>query len=111
MTEEREKYFANISNEERVIRRIIGEYKIRRCNSKEYITNLKNQPKTLGVTLVYEEAKKDVRFYNSAIKSLKKLLPAPTRFGSCVICGCKQPKGHIRFYSYSYCAECGQKLR
>lgn len=113
MTENRKNYLDNISKEERTIRRVIGEYKIRMCDSKEYITRFNNKPKSFDVALVYEEAKKDVRFYNSAIKSLKKLLPAPIRFvrdgiwyyNSCSVC-----KGAIN-EDELYCHTCGQKMR
>lgn len=87
------------------------------CNSKEYITRLKNEPKILGVALVYEEAKKDVRFYNSVIKSFKKLLPAPRKnldkdFEVIPLCPiCLTNVEHWQNYWLNYCPMCGQKLR
>ena len=84
------------------------------CNSKEYITRLKNEPKSLGVALIYEEAKKDVRFYNSAIKSLKKQLPAPMKeeiFYNIKIVNCPICDSALDTWAENYCWKCGQKLR
>lgn len=104
MTPERKKYLDGISKVELAIRSELYSKEIRLSDLK---WNVKFSPykdvRTTSLELIKET--------KSIIQSLKKQLPAPTRFGSCVICGSKQPKGHIRFYSYSYCAECGQKLR
>lgn len=103
MTEERKQYLASISKEERAIREGISYH-------KDLIKSLKDIF-NCDDGVVKNSWKFAIAKEKTVIQSLKKQLPAPTRFGSCVICGSKQPKGHIRFYSYSYCAECGQKLR
>lgn len=105
MTEERKQYLASISEEEQTIRYAIKYQQDVMSNCKEDLTNpwLFSAPANI--------LKQQIADTKTIIQALKKQLPAPTRFGSCVICGCKQPKGHVRFYSYSYCAECGQKLR
>lgn len=103
MTPERKKYLDNISKEEKVTRRFLEIYSNSMKHLKSYL-NTADYKDIKGAKNAIAEAK-------AITQILKKQLPIPTRFGACVICGCKQPKGHIRFYSYSYCAECGQKLR
>lgn len=103
MTEERKRYLASISREERAIREHLYLLK---CNITWY-------KRFLCVDKLDKCAKEDIRFTKILIKALRKQLPVPVQCMSnkfivktfCAVC-----KGKI-CDEENYCPTCGQKLR
>lgn len=110
MTDERKRYIAGISKEERTIRELIK-------NSKRTIKHYKilmNEDKE-DTEYINDVGKPQIAIRKFLIKALKKQLPARV----------KKTKGFYDFYSYDcsvcgtpietfndkYCGNCGQKLR
>lgn len=108
MTNEREKFLASISKEERVIRQYILAYEKKIKIFKHYMNDDEED------TDYIRDARCEIAKRKIIIKSLKKQLPAPrikleltngVVFPStCSIC--KYP-----FTEANYCAVCGRKLR
>ena len=100
MTEERKKYLASISEEERTIR-----------NALKYNKGcLKECKRICSLNSNYYRWKEPITVTKSIIKSLKKQLPAPFWVSKsntyyCPICGNMANNGR------EYCSWCGQKLR
>lgn len=104
MTEERKKYFASISKEERVIRDTI--------TALECGISIDKQSMTFNINKLGH--KKSIEKLKIIIKSLKKQLPAPKEkielirgryyMFVCSVCGASSVEG-------TYCPYCGQKLR
>lgn len=107
MTEERKKYLANISKEERIIRDQIKEYRLQISNSKFELAL--NSP----IGLPPKFFKQIIRCNKTLIKALKKQLPAPkvvceTKYMVMISC----PRCRIGDMLFGdYCPYCGQKLR
>lgn len=104
MTPERKQYLDGIDKEEQTIREQLCMRKNRIKLLKLHMNECKNSHSIIDERGTIAKDK-------IIIKALMKQIPVPTRSNSCVVCGCKKLKGHIRFYSYGYCPECGQKLR
>ena len=108
MTEERKKYLASISREEKVIRFKIIEQKARIKSEKFWLNHVECNKEQIQQTCW--------RIYciKTIIKNLKKQLPAPIVEAKhehlysyqCPIC-----KAGIVLYNFCYCSDCGQKLR
>jgi len=106
MTEERKKYLASISKEERAIRSELYSEEIRLSDLK---WNVKFSPykdvRTTSLELIKET--------KIIIKALKKQLPAPMAYlrdEYATYIGCSVCKYHTQPY-FTHCYKCGQKLR
>lgn len=107
MTEERKKYLASISKEERAIRASleIEHYELKA--NKELVNAYKDSKE------YYKQYKEGIARAKTTIKALKKQLPAPKKmiwscFEECVCPICEE--GVQQEYD-NYCPNCGQKLR
>ena len=108
MTEERRKYLASISKEERTIRELIENCK----RTIKHYKILMNEDKE-DTEYINDVGKPQIAIRKFLIKALKKQLPAPRIplelnevVFPCACSVCKYP-----FAEYSYCPTCGQKLR
>lgn len=113
MTEERKKYLASISVEERAIRNVIGYQKIRIYNNKFFLSSHILCKAVKGMNLSFNFAKREIREAKFIIKALKKQLPAPVKFvrdGKWAYVSCSVCKGAI-IEDELYCHNCGQKLK
>lgn len=111
MTEERSRYLANISKEERLIRNRIDYHKSS-LKMKKWLT--KGNKDEDDVSLL----KSEIAEIKVIIKFLKKQLPAPAKTEDasydgikitlklCPICG-----KLISYFGTNYCFRCGKKLR
>lgn len=103
LTNERRKFLASISEEERIIRKQIRDYKYAICNCKD---ELSERPKSIWLRV-------ELREYKVVLKNLKKQLPAPRKeyqneyLDYCLCPICRWYANHER----GYCPKCGQKLR
>lgn len=105
MTEERKRYLASISKEEKVIREALAE-------ERQFVKYCKEKLDYFGGS---EKTYKMITTAKSKIKTLKKQLPAPRKeinigryltFFNCPICRTKITPVHA-----GYCLCCGQKFR
>lgn len=111
MTEERKKYLASISVEERAVRLAIKEYQSKIKNLKLNLTEWGDTFREDFVLL----HRNHIALYKKTVKALKKQLPAPLilkrnswlhqEWFECPAC-----HNVINFES-KYCDDCGQKLK
>lgn len=108
MTEERKKFLANISKEERLLRNSleIEHYELKA--NKELANAYKNSKEYC------KQYKEGIAMAKTTIKALKKQLPAPRvicedYFGCSVLLECVCGKGV--YPKQKYCENCGRKLR
>lgn len=109
MTDERKKYLASISKEERIIRLELSIQK----NRLRYLKELIKYPINTNDKRTMLRLMQDTRFI---IKALKKQLPAPAEmeYGQeyiCPICNTITQAPYKSLHEMFYCPYCGQKLR
>lgn len=111
MTEERERYIAGISKEERKIRFAIA-------TEKSVMKLCKDSLATCNSSITLNANKKLIAKEKIIVKTLKKRLPAPRTIKTILVgrktvqmMTCPNCGNYVRIFSDNYCATCGQKLR